>query len=263
MRLITIASFLSVSLFAASGHAAPQILALITTNDAATPLHCEAGVCKAEFSAFCLQKNRDTPAAMTPYRPAEGADVHFVVTAPDGSQRTVPATGLSIRSVNAYTSVVIGVSEDRVRALGGAVALRVGSNVTLVPEPQENDPNPLTEAEIAHATSTLRSMGTSYVDREGKVADAVRLSMRMINEVSSTTGLRELQPVKGLVDRVLASEDIRADSREMLRQRLSRCNTMIEGEWRASGLRLCMRIHHEKMVDTLNWPYWDATRTGM
>ena len=40
--------------------AAPQVLALLET-DTPTALNCDAGVCKAEFTTYCLQRERDFP----------------------------------------------------------------------------------------------------------------------------------------------------------------------------------------------------------
>lgn len=45
--------------------AAPQVLALLET-DSPTALNCANGVCQAEFTTYCLQKERDIPDATTP-----------------------------------------------------------------------------------------------------------------------------------------------------------------------------------------------------
>ncbi|MEN8195700.1 MAG: hypothetical protein ABFS30_04185 [Pseudomonadota bacterium] len=85
IRLLTagLASLLVAALPLAGAFAAPQILALLET-DGPAPLICEDGKCSAEFSGFCLQKERPDPKYGTQYH-AEGGDLTLVVT--DASMR--------------------------------------------------------------------------------------------------------------------------------------------------------------------------------
>ena len=263
MRYLSLFVFALIFFAAGSSHAAPQILGLIATNGAATPLHCNDGVCEAQFSTFCLQKARATPPAATPYRLLNGESVAFVVTDPQGRQRTVPADNLTIRSYDTYASVLISVPAAEIRALGGQVALKVGDGATLVPEPQAGDPYPITKAEIDLATRELRAIGSSMVDQAGTIADAVRLSMRVMNAVSDRRNISELAQVRDSAERILASEDIDPEARVLLRRRLVFCSNIVEDRWTAGSLRVCMRGQHAKLIDSLNWPYWDATGAGM
>ena len=75
MRHLFIFIFAIVVVVAGRSQAAPQILGLIATNGAATPLHCKGDVCEAQFSTFCLQKARATPPAYTPYRLVDASPV--------------------------------------------------------------------------------------------------------------------------------------------------------------------------------------------
>ncbi|MCG8543283.1 MAG: hypothetical protein MJE12_03630 [Alphaproteobacteria bacterium] len=263
MRYFSLIIFAIAVAAAGSSHAAPQILGLIATNGAATPLHCDGKECVAQFSTFCLQKARSTPQPATPYRLVDESPVTFVVTGPNGTQRTVPASNLTIRSYDTYASVLISVPADQIRALGGDVALRVDDGATLVPVPQADDPNPITKLEIDLAKRELRSIGSRMVDQAGTIADAVRLSMRVMNAVSERRVNSELTQVRDRAARVLAAEDIDPKARELLRRRLVFCSNIVEDRWTAGSLRVCMRGQHAKLIDSLNWPYWDATGAGM
>lgn len=142
--------------------AAPQILGLFATGPTPTQLHCKDGVCSARFSAFCLQQQRDAPLSGQAYVPADGTELHLVVTDKDGYQRMVPGEGLTIRSASHYTSVMISIDEAAVRALGGeTVALVVPARATLLPESMATDPNPQTVAEIEQAVGQHRRIGES------------------------------------------------------------------------------------------------------
>ena len=65
--------------------AASQMLALLETGGS-TPLVCDGGVCKAEFSTFCLQQDRSLPGASMPYEVAEGSNLHLVLSDPAGGE---------------------------------------------------------------------------------------------------------------------------------------------------------------------------------
>ena len=72
-------------------HAASQSLALLET-EMATPLVCNNGSCKAEFSTYCLQKERDLPRARAPYEvAADSGALTLVLTDEAGGQRRLPA----------------------------------------------------------------------------------------------------------------------------------------------------------------------------
>ena len=93
MRIRILLSF-AAGLIVASPHAgalaAPQILAVLAT-DTGIPFTCADGVCEAELSAFCLQRNRPAPDFGTAYVPAAPGVFTLVVTDANGEERRLPA----------------------------------------------------------------------------------------------------------------------------------------------------------------------------
>jgi len=86
LSLVVVATATGIS----GAFAAPQILALLETPEP-TPLACAGGVCQAEFSTMCLQKNREIPQPGTAYAPATPDSVVLVLTRADGTTTRVPS----------------------------------------------------------------------------------------------------------------------------------------------------------------------------
>ena len=75
-----IAGVVVVGLFTLNARAAPQVLALISTQGE-VGLACNGSECAATFSSFCLQNQRSSPPSGTAYHLASADD--FRVTALD------------------------------------------------------------------------------------------------------------------------------------------------------------------------------------
>ena len=74
---------------AASAHAAPQVLALFST-DRPVALACEGGTCRAEMPTLCLQPGRRVPRPGRGYRLAEGQEIALVGRGRDGAEMSIP-----------------------------------------------------------------------------------------------------------------------------------------------------------------------------
>jgi len=112
--------------------AAPQILGLVVTM-APTPLLCGDRVCKAEFTSFCLQKERDVPHVSWAYEVAGGKSLHLVVIGRDGVEhRIAAAPHMTIRAHRGFAAVELSLSREKLVELGGvSVSIDVGSGVSL------------------------------------------------------------------------------------------------------------------------------------
>ena len=100
-------------------HAAPQSLALLVTPEL-TPLVCANGSCRAEFSTYCLQKERDFPRSNAPYEVAAGGRLTLVLTGADGRLRSLPAAPhVRIATArNGHTAVLIELPQRTLAAFG-------------------------------------------------------------------------------------------------------------------------------------------------
>ena len=131
--------------------AAPQILGIIATAEP-VPLTCALGVCQAEFSSVCLQRNRDMPKDGTAYN-LVGDQVTLVITGKDGSERRMPAANrVGVRSAETYTAVIIAIPRDTIGPDAERIAISVDRMAAAVPEAEAGDPNPLGEDEITLVT---------------------------------------------------------------------------------------------------------------
>jgi hypothetical protein len=168
--------------------AATQSLALLETGGL-TPLVCANGSCKAEFSTYCLQKNRDLPRAEAPYEVATGSTLTLVLTDADGNLRRISAApNIRIKAARSgHTAVMIEMPQHTLAALGAQrVALDVGAGATLMPVPIVGDDNPQTEQDQRIATGPLRKLGAKIVDRNPKGVEAVLVLNRLVNALPMT-----------------------------------------------------------------------------
>jgi hypothetical protein len=175
-----------------SSHAATQSLALLET-DGTTPLICNGGNCKAEFSTFCLQKERDLPRAGDPYHVAKGGNLTLVLTAEDGSVKRVPAARhIQIAAARSgHTAVTISVPRTVLAHLRARdAAIEVGERVALMPDPIIGDVNPQTDQDKQLATGPLRTVGEKIVDRGPHDTKRVRVLNRLINTLPGTVDRR-------------------------------------------------------------------------
>ena len=146
--------FCSVQLFAfvltftvapfVGAHAATQSLALLETDEV-TSLVCDNGPCQAEFSTYCLQKERDLPRAEAPYEVAAGGELYLVLRGIDGGLWRLPAAPhVRIRTArHGHTAVIIELSSQALRTLNARrAAIEIGPRVTLMPIAAAGDDNP-------------------------------------------------------------------------------------------------------------------------
>ena len=152
--------------------AATQILGLAATGGP-VPLVCEDGRCVAEFSSFCLQRDRNGPGFEAQYRVSDGQDLTLVVIDDEGSERRLAAADLvTIKTARGYTAVTIIVAEHDLAAFGATrAAIVVGDRISLLPLPTADDPLPPDAEEIAYAIGPARAVAADLFDGgDGKAA---------------------------------------------------------------------------------------------
>jgi hypothetical protein len=259
IRLLTagLVGLLTVAMPFAGALAAPQILALLETGGPA-PLICKDGKCSAEFSGFCLQKERPDPKYGTRYR-AEGGDLTLVVTDAAGMTKRLPAGDyLEITARRSYTAVEIALPESVIHDLGAvSVALEVGERVTLAPTTIVGDSDPQTEADIALALGPQRALGQRIMQKSAAETGAVMLTSKMINALPP--GRTDDETRTGLWDRAIAP-NAAAFSRESISRASSiyrRCLIKVE-EGTFFNMRDCLEIGHDALMLDLNVKYWEA-----
>jgi len=262
MRRLLMAGFFLAALPVTGALAAPQALGLLATGKTPVELKCVDGVCSAEFSAFCLQQDRTVPKSGTAYRQTEGSKLSLVFTDPDGAKRTVPASGLTIRSARGFAAVVVSIPEESVKAAGATrIALSVAEASVLAPYPVANDRTPQTPGDLVTAAKQLRRIGTAPIDDGSAFSHAFRGMMAMINTLPDEP--EALGSGGGDVARkVLKRRTMPAEARVFTTEQLEYCEVQAAGALVVGGLRACLQRQHDSLVGSLNRNYWKATKPG-
>ncbi len=264
--LITVIALAMMTLVGAtkSADAAYQLLALVASNETVS-LDCRGRDCAAEFSVFCLHPTRTSPPKGVRYHPMGGDGITIVGALADGRTVEFPANDrLEIISLRTHNAVRISLPVEQLRALGvTAVALRVGANVSLMPDPIIGDPNPQTDWEIAAATGPLRKLGTRLVDNGGDVAIAARMTNDLLNRLPdrgrTTPAVRDTlwaDAAQGWTQQTVTD-----GARELARGGFEWCRDKVAyGSF--LNLRQCLGSKHDRLIGELNNAYWDALKVG-
>ncbi|MFQ5954933.1 MAG: hypothetical protein ACE5JZ_07715 [Kiloniellales bacterium] len=262
VRPIIASTTLFLALSAGTALAAPQMLAVVATNDA-RPMLCGAEECSVILGTFCLQKDRKPPAYGTPYAPVGGEGLTVVVRTGAGETLRLPAEGLlRFASYAGYTSIRAVLDLSRLAGLDAReVAVEVNAQVTMAALPQPDDPEPLDEAEIALATGPLRAAGEALFERPGERADAARLIASAINLMpEDDTG----EPAPGDLWHRLAARRAGLTPQGVARGRrmFEACQRQIATSI-GLGLRDCLEMRHDKLMREINETYWEAIKSGV
>jgi len=248
-----------------AAQAAPQALALLETGDA-TSLVCDGGVCKAEFTTYCLQKERPLPAAGTAYELADGGGLRLVLTGADGSVRRVEAgPHIRIRTARAgHTAVAIEMPADVLaRFAARRASIEVGARVTLAPVAMAGDDNPLTDEERRIAAGPLRAVGAKIVDRGERSVGEVRVLNRLVNAMPDTIDIEPGARTR-LWNRALAAgfDKAPAGDRTYAATEYAACWQDRVVELGGVSVRECLGRRHDRLMWDHGERYWKAVGAG-
>lgn len=267
MRLAAVLAVLAVPI--AGAEAAPQMLGVVASAEP-KPLYCANGTCTVEFSAFCLQEERDIPPWGTVYSLLDTDAITLQAAMPDGTvvRRTVGDVA-RITSARGHWAVTIAVPQSLVEDLGATRAgIAVGELVSLVPEPVAGDPDPLTPDEIAYAAGTLRAAASPLTDGDEPLAVAAGLVNDMINampEAYTEAYTQGASPGESLWERTVgerpgldgADPGVRRAAKSYQDCR----GTVAPGD--RANLRRCLEINHDGFMSEINRRYWTLVGAGV
>ncbi len=235
--------------------AAPQILAALPV-ESGIPLTCNNGVCAAELSTYCLQRERPAPGMGTAYVPAAPEHFTLVLTADNGNEVRLPASAhMTFVENRGFMSVAAAIEHGRLNALGaGTAKLVVWKNASLIPVATPHDPNPLTAEEIAYATKSLRDVGREIVD-ERPAAQAAQL-LAKLNAALPAEGAVGAGHFDGMWKQAIGDDlpplnPVGNAARDAYRECASGASS-----YGYSGLRRCLEYRHDDMIRGLNVDYW-------
>ena len=240
--------------------AAPQILALVASKGAATPMVCVDGKCRAELTSFCLQQSRPTPAAGTVYYAITPSDLILIVEGADGITRHMPAGDLlTLTAARGNTSVYASLDTTRVARLGAVkLSIIVGERASLLPAPKPGDIEPQTDQDVAIATAALRMLGARLVDDGDGRIEAARATNLLVNSLPVSGQTASSGPPDGAWSKVTAWRAPAGSGQLWANQRIERCAAKTWG----APMRYCLRNWHDFLMRELNYDYWRAVRAG-
>jgi hypothetical protein len=263
IRLMLLLAALALpALIAARAEAAPQALGLVASNGLPTPLQCRDGVCSGFFSSFCLQQYRPAPLVYAEYRLAPGGGLTLLATRADGSRIKLPADGLvTFRTRIDFSSVIISISEDRLKALGAvSAAIEVAPLTTVLPVPVAGDPNPQSAEEIAYVTGPLRRMAQASFEDRGEGRDQARVVTLVVNSLPAQEPRTEAgrqsvwDKAMALVAGLPLDQAAVAGAENMYRS----CGAAVDAR-ATPDLRLCLELRQTDLMSSFNRSFWDRS----
>jgi hypothetical protein len=256
-------AFLGICLTAAGAQAAPQSLALVAT-DRPVHLSCSDGVCGAEFTAFCLQPERNAPAPGTKYTMTRKSRVAVNAFTSDGRKIALdPHESLRFRAWRGHTAIQVSLAPGLKQRLDlQSVAIELAAHVVLAPEAVPGDDNPISADELALVEGALRPAGTALVDNDPESMAAARLTNRLVNLLPGyeTDAAGTAKHWRTLM--VTARRDgLRPMAVRYAQNAYDLCryyaDRVVPGD-----MRRCLQGQHDRMMKRLNSKYWKAIRTG-
>lgn len=257
---ILMAMATAAGLWAAQAQAAPQMLGLMATS-APQPMRCTETVCTVELSAFCLQRDRDEPAAGTSYDAHDPTHIVLEVTSADGTTAEVPVGAVAeIASARGAFAVTVSLPRETVDALGTEPAIAVAPLATLVPTAEPGDPDPLSDVEIARAAGPVRGLAGLISESATSVGNTARILARLINtlpEDASSIPDRRSALWEQALDAVGGRHD--AAGAEPAARKFANC-----GYAPSAGMSIknCLRDQHDAAVGSMNIDIWTVTGAG-
>ncbi len=252
------------ALVSGDAQAAPQALALVATNGT-VGLACEGRECGAELTTFCLRADRLSPDPGTRYHLVNAGEVRLIGTTRDGREiRLDPEEYLRFESARTHVAMRVSTARDKMAGLDlEKVEIAVGEDVALLPAPEPDDSNPITESEIAVLTGPLRVLASRIVDRNGDRMAAARITNRMINLLPEQSGGSEPRD-RTLWRQAIGETDeggLSSRTRDRARGAYEFCRFVVDRA-PSKSLRRCLQTQHDQFIDFLNSEYWEAVKIG-
>lgn len=282
MRLlsIAIAACLGVIAAATSAAAAPQAMMLVANGDS-IQFRCDGDECLAEATSICLQEERATPTAGTPYEPVDERrygtgrknGLHLVGYAASGEQKKLPLDRMEIISERHHMAVrfVVARSVMEEHAVD-RLELRVTDNVVIAPIWVLGDPKPHLDDELELVMGPLRATAESSLNRRYDTVASARLLGDLLNDlprdrVASIDERQHLyrKAVKARAEKAggqlpletLAQAQAAVDACAFIRDEEMWYRTV---QTRVSRYRSCVSYRHDKLIKNVNQTYWKAWR---
>lgn len=280
MRFLTLAAAACLGLSAAAAQAAPQAMLLVAGGEN-LQFRCTGEECLAEATSICLQAERATPRAKTPYElvdeerygtgRANGLELVGVTAA--GAEKVLPLEEMEIIAEREHMAVRFIVAKAALQEHGvDRLELRVAHNVVVAPVWKPGDANPLLEHEIELVMGPLRATAENILNRRRAEVASARILGDMLNDLPrdrvATVAEREAvykrivearsdQP-GGLSPQAIALAETALDGCSYIKDEVMWYQAF---NTRISRYRSCLGYRHDRLIKGVNESYWDAVKS--
>lgn len=238
--------------------AAPQILAALPLHSGIA-LSCENGICAAQLTTYCLQRERPAPGMGAAYVPAKAEHFTLVLTSENGNEVRLPAGDhMRFTENRGFMSIAASIEFARLNTLGADRAhLVVWDNASLIPVAEDNDPNPLTPEEIAYVTDSLREHGKTFVDRTPQAGSAQLLAQ--LNAALPAEGYVQSGGFEKIWQQAIGDDIPIPTTSPAYRGASEAYDNCARGRagYSLNGLKQCLDFKHDDMIRDLNIDYWE------
>lgn len=276
--VLTASLALAASAFSAAG--APQAMLLVANGDS-IQFRCKGDQCLAEATSICLQEERATPRAGTPYEPVDERrygtgrknGLHLVGYTPAGEMKKLPLELMDIVSERHHMAVRFIVPrivlDDHALV---RLELQVTDNVVIAPVWQLGDPKPHLDDELEIVMGPIRATAEAALKRRHDTVGSARLLGDLLNDLprDRVASIEERQQLYRNVVKNRAAKaggSLPAETLAQAQEALDACAFIKDEEmWyrtfhtRISRYRNCVGYRHDKLIKNVNRTYWDAWR---
>jgi len=261
-----------------SAAAAPQNLLLVAQNDD-VEFRCANGRCSAEATAICMQGERATPEAGTPYevvleaRFGTGREegLTLIGRTAAGAEKTLPVEMLGIVSEREHMAVRFTIAESVLRKHDVAsLHLRMKHSVVLEPVWHDGDAHPQFDADIAESIGRGRDIAEQVFAFRDNQVTAARVLRDMLNELPresvASVAARQAAFERAMTRRAAFRGGAMTNAANaQARAAMESCGYIEDQEmWfrgyhtRVSRYRDCIGQRHDALIKDVNKTYWKA-----
>ena len=280
MRFLTLAAAACLGLSAAAANAAPQAMLLVAGGEN-LQFRCTGEECLAEATSICLQAERATPRAKTPYELVDeerygtgrANGLELVGVTASGAEKVLPLEEMEIIAEREHMAVRFIVAKVALQEHGvDRLELRVAHNVVVAPVWKPGDANPLLEHEIELVMGPLRATAENILNRRRAEVASARILGDMLNDLPRDRVATEAER-EAVYKRIV---EARSDQPGGLSpQAIALAETALDGcsyikdevMWyqafntRISRYRSCLGYRHDRLIKGVNESYWDAVKS--
>lgn len=282
MRFLAIAATAILGLWTTNAaNAAPQAMLLVAGGEN-LQFRCTGDECLAEATSICLQAERATPRAKTPYELADEErygtgrvnGLQLVGITASGEEKSLPLEIMQMISEREHMAVRFIVEKAALHEHAiDRMELRVAHNVVVAPSWRPGDANPLMEDEIELVMGPLRATAENILrERRDRVTSA-RILGDMLNDLPRDR-VASIAERDAVYQQVVASRNqqaggpLSAEAVAGAQAALDGCSYIKDEEmWyhafetRISRYRSCIGFRHDRLIKEVNETYWDRVKS--